>query len=88
MTPIKTPETNVVFGANQQGVFPLPCHREPNGDVYTTWELTEQEKAEVASTGKIYIMVQTFNRPLQPMIATTENPFLEPENAEENEHTC
>lgn len=76
MKPIEL-NSNCVFGANQEGVFPLPAYKNDNGDVYTTWELSQNERDEVMKTGRIYLIVQTFNRGFNPLIITTENPFIE-----------
>ncbi len=86
MKPIEL-NTNVVFGANQEGFFPLPAYKDDNGDVYTTWELTEEERAEVMKTGRIYLIVQTFNRGFNPVFLTVENPFIEQEQQPKAEPT-
>ena len=72
MKPVEFTEQNVVFAKGQPEYLPLPAHRTPNGAVTSCWELTAEEREEVARTGKIYLTCLTFNRPLQPVHMATE----------------
>ena len=41
------------------------------------FELTEEEKAEIAATGKLWYTQITFGKPFQPVRLSTQNPFEE-----------
>lgn len=43
MKPIKFPETNYVYGNDQEGVEPLPVHKFDTGEVLSCWELSPEE---------------------------------------------
>ena len=79
MKPINFPLSNVVFGQNQNEYHPLPAYSDDAGNVYTKWELSAEDLQEVAKTGVVYLIVHTFGGQLQPVILTTENPFLDEE---------
>jgi hypothetical protein len=75
MKPIKFKDANVVFGAEQKEYMPCPAYKDQNGDVITCWSLTLKEKVYVIFTGKIFLSIKTFNKPLQPLLLLTSNPL-------------
>ena len=85
MRPIEFPEKNVVYAENQPEYLPLPAHKTADGDVITCWELSEQEILEIATNGRLWLVVKTFNNPLQPIFLTTnKDEVINPENEQEN----
>lgn len=79
MSPVSPviPETNleeVVYAKEQPEYQPLPSLRTADGTILTRWQLTEEEKQQVLSQGYVYLLVMTFNQPLQPLLLTTELP--------------
>jgi hypothetical protein len=71
------PESNaaeVVYAKDQPEYQPLPSIRRSDGAILTRWVLSEQEKRAVAEQGFIYLEVLTFNKPLQPLLLSTEVP--------------
>lgn len=68
MEPIDFPNSNVVFGANQEGVQALPAHRDKKGIVTTVWQLTPEERLEIFNSGKLAITIATDNKSLQPIL--------------------
>lgn len=72
MTPIKLPQSNQTLAEDQPEYQPLPIVRFPSKEGYTMhcWEANEEEKAEFAKTGRLYISQMTFNQPLQPILAS------------------
>jgi hypothetical protein len=79
MSPVSPviPETNleeVVYAKDQPEYQPLPSIRAADGTILTRWSLTEEEKQQVLSQGYVYLLVMTFNQPLQPLLLTTELP--------------
>jgi hypothetical protein len=77
MKPIETEYTNVVYAKDQPEYIPLPAYQDTDGTIVTTWELTKEEIEAVKESGRIYLMVSTFNQPLQPVLLTTTNPIIE-----------
>lgn len=47
MKPIEFPETNCVYGKDQEGVEPLPVHKFDTGEVLSCWELSPDEIAKL-----------------------------------------
>lgn len=79
MSPVSPviPETKldeVVYAENQPEYQPLPSIRAADGTILTRWKLTEEEKRQVLSQGYVYLLVMTFNQPLQPLLLTAELP--------------
>ena len=74
MKPIKFKGSNVVFGKDQDEYQPLPAFKNesPQGEVITCWELTFNERIRVLFTGKIWMSIMSFNKPLTPSIITTK----------------
>lgn len=66
--------SEVVYAANQPQYQPLPAFRCVNGKILTRWELTPDEIALVAEQGYIYLAINTFNQPLQPVFLSVTPP--------------
>lgn len=70
--------TETTFAKDQPQYNPLPSIIIPGreGEVLSRWELTEEEKALLASgEGHIFLSLSTFGQPLQPIrlrVATPE----------------
>ena len=79
MEPIKFEGVNVTYGENQPEYKSLPGERRgkpSTGELLTCWELRPEEIEQVKQTGKIWLSVLTFNKPLQPVLLTTEKPEI------------
>lgn len=70
MKPIEFKEQNVVFGKDQPEYEPLPALVFQDGEVMTCWKFSWKELLKVLFTRKIYLSVQTFRQPLQPVFVT------------------
>ena len=70
MKPVEFKEQNIVFGKDQPEYKPLPALVFQDGEVVTCWKLSWKELLKVVFTRKIYLSVQTFHRPLQPLYMT------------------
>ena len=71
------PDSNVEevnYAEDQPEYRTLPAIRTSDGMVLSRWQLTDEEKQRVAETGEIYLMVWTFNMPLQPVFLSAEVP--------------
>lgn len=56
----------VVFARDQPQYIPLPVRIFPTGEVYSEWQLTDEEVEKLLVTKKIRLWQWSFNRPLQP----------------------
>lgn len=66
---------NTNYAEHQPEYQPLPAHRSPEGDVTTCWGLTLKERLRLLFTGRVFFIVLTFNKPLQPILAALDNPI-------------
>jgi len=81
MKPIKFKESNICIGENQPDYLPLPAFLD-NEDVHVPmtmcFELSDEEKRQVAETGQIWITILTFGSPFHPIMDSV----IKPENFE------
>jgi hypothetical protein len=68
MTPIKFHGCNITYGKDQPQYKALPAMINPQGQVITCWELSEEEIQIMLETKKVWINLLTFGKPLQPML--------------------
>lgn len=64
----------IIYGANQPEVQPLPAIRTKEGIILTRWLLTENEKKIILEQGYVFLSVSTCNQPLQPVMLTADVP--------------
>lgn len=79
--PFETPTgwTRVTYAKDQPEYLPLPVVRAPNGEIVTCWRLSRWERLRLLISGRFFLIVLTFNNPLQPMQLTVDAPtFTEP----------
>ena len=74
MTPIKFPEANVTFAKDQSEYQPLPAFKSDTqqGEVVSCWQLSLKERLRLLFTGKLWVSLLTFNKPLTPSFFTTK----------------
>jgi hypothetical protein len=74
MTPIEFKEQNVVFAKDQPEYMPLPAFRNdsPQGEVVSCWKLSLKERLKLLFTGRLWVCLLTFNKPLTPSFFTTK----------------
>lgn len=76
MKPIKFPGFNVTFAENQPQYLPLPAHiNKEDGIVTTSWDLSWKERLKILFGTNLYLQTMTFNKPLQPIFLSVENPI-------------
>lgn len=80
MIPTAFPEVNATFAKDQEPYIPLPSWKGDDGEVITCWKLTRWERFCVAFTGRIWLRVLSFNKPLQPVCLQVEDPFRKPQS--------
>ena len=68
MKPIKFKDQTVVFAENQPEYGNLPALRIDSlqGEVVTCWKMTLTERLKVIFTGKVWLSLMSFNKPLTP----------------------
>jgi hypothetical protein len=72
MEPIEFKEQNIVFAKDQPPYLPLPVFKDDYGQVVTCWNLSFKERLKVMLTGKVWLCLSTFNKPLTPVFMTTK----------------
>lgn len=73
---VKFKECNSIYAKDQPEYLPLPAHRADDGEATSCWGLSFLERLKVILTGKIYLSVLTFNRPLQPQKMLVDKPEM------------
>lgn len=79
MEPIEFEGSNVIIDKDQPQYLPLPAKVSEDGMVTSCWKLSMPERLALLLTGKLYLHVLTFNRPLQPMLPTVSGDRLDVE---------
>lgn len=77
MHPIAFKESNCTFAQDQPEYIPLPAHKDADGRVTTCWEFTFKERLWILFSGRFYLQMLTFNKPLQPLKMSIKNPLSE-----------
>lgn len=72
MKPIKFKEANITFAKDQPEYQPLPAYKDagPEGYVVSCWGLSFKERIKILLTGKLWIGLMTFHKPLTPSYPT------------------
>ena len=72
MKPIKFKEHNVVYAKDQPEYLSLPAFKDsgPEGAVVSCWELTFKERIKILFTGKLWVSLWSFHKPLTPSLFT------------------
>ena len=65
--PIKTERSNFVLRGPTPDVGDLPCRLTTDGVVYSTWDLTPQERIAIAEGANIELGVWTYGRGFPPV---------------------
>jgi len=78
MHPSEFKEQNIVFAENQDEYLSLPAHKAntPEGEVLSCWKMSFKERLYCLFTGKVWLMVMTFNKPLSPVYLTTVKRYV------------
>jgi len=68
MKPIEFKEQNVVYAKDQPEYQPLPAFKDssPEGLVISCWKLSWKERFQILITGKLWVSLMSFNKPLTP----------------------
>jgi len=74
MEPIRFKEANITFAENQEEYLNLPACKTEDGTVVSCWKMGWKERLKVLFTGRVWLLLLTFNHPLQPQLLTVNNP--------------
>ena len=68
MNPIEFKHQNIIFAKDQPEYLPLPALKfdTPEGEVVSCWKLTFKERVLIMFTGKVWLSLLSFNKPLTP----------------------
>ena len=68
MKPVEFKHQNVVFAKDQPEYQPLPALKldSPEGEVISCWRMSFKERIKVLFTGKVWVSLMSFNKPLTP----------------------
>ena len=75
MKPIYFEDCNCNFALGQDEYLTLPAHRDDDGIVTSCWKPTFMERLQMFVSGKVFIQIMTFNKPLQPQKISSYNPI-------------
>ena len=65
----------LVFAKNQPQYKQFPAFRYPNGLVVTRWKFSLIERIKFLFSGNLWLSIQTFNNPLQPVKLQLDEPL-------------
>lgn len=74
MKAVKFKEQNVVFAEDQPEYTPLPALvlNTDDGQVVSCWKLSFRERVRVLFTGRIWMSLLSFGKPLTPSFLSTK----------------
>lgn len=72
MKPVEFKDQNVVFAKDQPEYQPLPALKldTPKGEIISCWRLSLKERLKVLISGRIWLSLMSFNKPLTPSFLT------------------
>lgn len=85
MKPVEFKHQNMVFAKDQPEYQPLPALKldSPQGEVIACWKMDWKERLKVLITGKVWVNLLSFNKPLTPSYVTVHRKevFSAPEDS-------
>jgi len=72
MKPIEFAGVNCTYAKDQPEYLPLPVMKSsgPEGECISCWELSLRERIKILFTGKLWLSLWTFHKPLTPVLPT------------------
>lgn len=74
MKPVKFKEQNVIYAEDQPEYEPLPVLKieGDEGQIVSCWKLSFIEKIKILFTGRVWVSLLSFNKPLTPSFLSTK----------------
>ena len=68
---------NRTYGKDQSQYISLPAYEDDKhgGRTFHCWKLSAWERIKILATGRLWVVVLNFHKPLQPIKLMLENPF-------------
>ena len=76
MKPIKFKEQNIGVAETQDEYVNLPAYKDDDGVIVSCWDLSLSERLRVLFSGKLWLALWSFNKPLTPSFMTTKKSDL------------
>ena len=78
MKPVKFKEQNCTYAENQPEYTPFPALKikSDNGEVVSCWKMSLFERIRVLFTGRVWVSLMCFNKPLTPSFLSTRKSDL------------
>ncbi len=79
MKPTTFKQVNNEISKNQPEYHMLPVYTgdAPEHEAISRWELSQEEKEKILSTGVLWIRQLTYSQRFQPILPTVDDPFTE-----------
>lgn len=75
MKPVEFPEQNIVWAKDQPEYQPLPAYTAGDTTI-SCWHLSWRERLKVLWTGRVWMRLMNFGRPLTPSLLEVDSPFV------------
>lgn len=69
---------DATYAKDQPEYLPLPTLASRDGRVVSRWQPTPEERQAISDGADIFLMLYTFNKPLQPIVMTVGGAPIEP----------
>ena len=76
MKPTKFKEQNCTYAQNQDEYGNLPAFKDDNSVIVSCWKLSFKERLRILFTGRIWLALWSFDKPLTPSYMTTKKSDL------------
>jgi len=76
MKVLKFKECNCTYAKDQPEYLQLPAFKAEDGEIVTCWRVSIKECIKILFTGRIWLNILTFNKPLQPLKMTCSKPLI------------
>ena len=72
-------EPTLITASGQSDVRDLPAARTPDGSVVSCWRFSDEDRANVARGGDLYVFLRANDHPIHPMsLVVEERPAPDP----------
>lgn len=76
------PQANATLGDDKDQV---PVFKHRNGTVITCFEISDEDIKKFKEKKELWLVVETYNEPIQPVMIQMRSPFDSPEETKNND---